>query len=186
MKTKFILVFMIGSLCACTDNPGNIQNKDRNPRNTTSSGISNTITAVSLDSENNDLKGYKINIEKATLNNTNFRKVIYTGKHLQLVLMCLKPGEEIGEEIHAGNDQFFHFESGTGKCIINENEYEVEKGDVIVVPAGAKFNVINTDAANGLKMYSLYGPPHHKDGTVTSTKKEASANRESFDGKTTE
>ena len=93
------------------------------------------------------MKGYKSNIERRNvLKNENFRKVLYTAKHLQLVLMSLKPGEEIGAEIHATSDQFFRFEGGKGKCIIDGNEYHVENGDVIIVPAGAKHNVINTDA----------------------------------------
>ena len=98
------------------------------------------------------MKGFKSNIEKDTLENNNFRKVLYTGKHLQLVLMCLKPGEDIGEETHPGNDQFFRFESGSGKCMIDERVYAVTDGDVVVIPAGAKHNIINTDAKTDLKM----------------------------------
>src|SRR5665647_247439 len=101
------------------------------------------------------MKGFKSNIEKDTLENNNFRKVLYTGKHLQLVLMSLKVGEEIGEETHQNNDQFFRFESGSGKCIIDGNEYEVKDGDVIVVPAGAKHNVINVDSTTELKMHTI-------------------------------
>ena len=109
------------------------------------------------------MKGYKNNIEKATLDNANFRKVLYSGKHLQLVLMSLKAGEEIGEEVHKENDQFFRFEGGNGKCIIDGNNYNVTDGDVIIIPAGAKHNIINTDSATELKMYTIYSPPHHKD-----------------------
>ena len=90
------------------------------------------------------MKGFNSNIEKATKENNNFRKVMYSGKHLQLVLMSLKVGEEIGAEIHQDNDQFFRFESGTGKCVIDGNEYALKDGDVIIVPAGAKHNIINT------------------------------------------
>jgi len=131
------------------------------------------------------MKGFKSNIEKDTLENKNFRKVLYTGKHLQLVLMDLKVGEDIGEEIHAHNDQFFRFESGSGKCVIDRNEYKVKEGDVIIVPAGAKHNVINV-GDNELKMYTLYGPPNHQDGTIRNTKEDAEKMDEKFDGKTSE
>lgn len=132
------------------------------------------------------MKGFNSDIEKETLDNANFRKVLYTAKHLQLVLMSLKVGEEIGAEIHHNNDQFFRFESGNGKCIIDGNEYSVSDGDAIIVPAGAKHNVINTDPAKELKMYTIYAPPHHKDGIVRGTKEEAETNGEEFDGTTTE
>lgn len=132
------------------------------------------------------MKGFKSNIEKDTLENTNFREVVYTGKHLQLVLMTLKGGEDIGEETHQNTDQFFRFESGTGKCIIDETEYLVKNGDAIVVPAGAKHNVINTDSKTELKMYTLYSPPNHKYDTIRATKEDAEKNAEKFDGKTTE
>jgi|SRR4029078_13701955 mannose-6-phosphate isomerase-like protein (cupin superfamily) len=132
------------------------------------------------------MKGFKINIDKATTKNDNYRKVLYTSKHSQLVLMSLKPKEEIGEETHPDIDQFFRFETGRGKCVIDGNEYEVKEGDAVVIPAGAKHNIINTDDIAGLKMYTLYSPPHHKDGVVRSTKKESEANGEEFDGATTE
>lgn len=132
------------------------------------------------------MKGFKINIENGTLKNKNFRKVLYTGKHLQLVLMSLKAGEDIGEETHKNTDQFFRFEAGKGKCVIDGNEYRVKEGDVIVVPAGAKHNVINTDGTTALKMYTLYGPPNHQDGIIRATKEDAKNNREEFDGKTSE
>jgi mannose-6-phosphate isomerase-like protein (cupin superfamily) len=132
------------------------------------------------------MKGYKSNIAKSTLENNNFRKVLYTAKHLQLVLMSLKPGEEIGAEIHKNSDQFFRFESGSGKCIIEGNEYQVKDGDVIIVPAGAKHNVINTGSSKELKMYTIYAQPNHKDGVVRVTKQDAENNEEEFDGKTTE
>ena len=131
------------------------------------------------------MKGYKGNIEKETLDNDNFRKVLYTGGHLQLVLMSLKPGEEIGDEIHQNNDQFFRFESGLGKCTIDDNHYHVTEGDVIVVPAGAKHNVINT-GDEPFKMYTIYGPPNHQDGIIRATKKEADVKDEKYDGKTSE
>lgn len=130
-------------------------------------------------------KGYKDNIEKLTQENENFRKVLYTGEHSQLVLMSLLPGEEIGAEVHEENDQFFRFESGTGKVIINDTEYEVADGDAVIVPRGTKHNVINT-GADRLKLYTIYSPAHHQDGVVRATKAEAEANGPEFDGKTTE
>ncbi|MFZ3011451.1 MAG: cupin domain-containing protein [Minisyncoccia bacterium] len=132
------------------------------------------------------MKGYNANIEKDTIENTNFRKVLYTGKHSQLVLMSLKPGEEIGMEVHKENDQFFRFEKGEGKCIIDGNEYTLADGSVIVVPAGAEHNVINTGTTEDLKLYTIYSPAHHKDGIVRATKEEAEQNEAEFDGLTTE
>lgn len=131
------------------------------------------------------MKGFKSNIEKDTLQNDNFRKVLYTGKHMQLVLMTLQPGEDIGLETHKENDQFFRFEGGTGKCLIDGNSYEVADGDAVIVPAGAQHNVINS-GEEPLKLYTIYAPSHHKDGIVRATKKEAMENEEEFDGKTTE
>lgn len=132
------------------------------------------------------MKGFKASIKKGALSNSNFRKVLYTSKHLQLVLMCLKGGEEIGEETHADNDQFFRIESGRAKCIIDGNRYDVKDGDVIIVPAGAKHNIINNDMKEDLKMYTIYAPPHHKDDIVRATKEDAENNEAEFDGKTTE
>jgi mannose-6-phosphate isomerase-like protein (cupin superfamily) len=129
-------------------------------------------------------KGYKDNIENLTTENNNFRKVLYTGEHCQLVLMSLLANEEIGMEVHTDNDQFFRFEKGTGKVIINETEYDVEDGDAVVVPSGASHNVIAGD--DGLKLYTIYSPAHHKDGIVRETKVEAESNEEEFDGVTTE
>mgnify|MGYP001573862946 FL=1 len=132
------------------------------------------------------MKGFVLNIEKDTLENSNFRKVLYTGKHSQLVLMCLKPNEEIGMEVHTDNDQFFRFESGVGKVIIDGNNYDVADGFAVVIPAGAQHNIINTSDTDFLKMYTIYSPAHHKDGIVRATKEEASANEAGFDGVTTE
>ena len=132
------------------------------------------------------MHGYVLNIEKDTLENENFRKVLYTSKHSQLVLMNLAPNEEIGMEVHSDNDQFFRFEKGRGKCIIDGNEYEIEDGTAVVVPAGAQHNVINVSAAEDLKLYTIYSPAHHKDGIVRVTKAEAVANEAEFDGNTTE
>lgn len=131
-------------------------------------------------------KGYKGTIEKDTKENTNFRKVLYTGEHSQLVLMSLKPNEEIGMETHFDNDQFFRFESGNGKVIINETEYMVEDGDAVIVPAGASHNVINTSETDDLKLYTIYSPAHHKDGVIRETKTEALDREAEFDGITTE
>ena len=132
------------------------------------------------------MKGFKSNIEKDTTTNNHFRKVLYSGSHMQLVLMSLLPGEEIGAEIHPDNDQFFRFESGEGKCIIDGNEYPVTDGDAVVIPAGAKHNIINLSKQLPLKMYTIYAPPHHKDGIVRSTKQEAGQQEAEYDGKPTE
>jgi mannose-6-phosphate isomerase-like protein (cupin superfamily) len=132
------------------------------------------------------MKGFCSNIEKETLENENFRKVLYTGKHSQLVLMSLKPNEEIGMEVHPDNDQFFRFEKGEGKCIIDGNEYDLKDGVAIVVPSGAQHNIINTSATEDLKLYTIYSPAHHKDGIIRATKAEAEADGPEFDGMTTE
>ena len=118
---------------------------------------------------------YKGNIEKETLKNTFFRRVLFTGKHSQLVVMNLKPGEEIGMEVHNTVDQFFRFESGYGKVIIDDIQYKVGDGDSIVVLAGSKHNIINTSSKENLKLYTIYSPPNHPDGTIHKTKAEAEA-----------
>lgn len=132
------------------------------------------------------MKGFTTNIEEATLLNTNFRTVLYSAKHSQLVLMSLKPNEEIGMEIHPDNDQFFRFEKGHGTCIIDGNEYKVGDGTAVIVPAGAEHNIVNTSDTEELKMYTIYSPAHHKDGIIRATKDEAEANEADFDGVTTE
>jgi mannose-6-phosphate isomerase-like protein (cupin superfamily) len=132
------------------------------------------------------MKGYKANIEELVSQNTNFRKVLYTTKHTQLVLMTLKPGEEIGVETHTENDQFFRFEEGEGKAIVDRNEYQLVGGDVLIVPSGAEHNIVNTSQTAQLKLYTLYSPPHHRDGVVHQTKQQAQSDSEEFDGKTTE
>ncbi len=132
------------------------------------------------------MKGFVSNIEKDTLENENFRKVLYTSKHSQLVLMSLAPNEEIGMEVHKDNDQFFRFEKGQGKCIIDGNEYEIQDGTAVVVPAGSQHNIINVSKTESLKLYTIYSPAHHKDGIVRVTKAEAEASEEEFDGTTTE
>ena len=132
------------------------------------------------------MKGFVGNIENQTLKNTNFRQVLYTGKYSQLVLMSLKAGEEIGEETHSDVDQFFRFEQGQGKVVIDGKENTVKDGDAVIVPAGAKHNVINVSKDAELKLYTIYSPPEHQDKTVRKTKKEALEKEEHFDGKTTE
>lgn len=132
------------------------------------------------------MKGFNAHIEKDTLDNADFRRVLYTGSHSQLVLMSLKPKEEIGLETHTENDQFFRIEKGHGMCIIDGHEYALADGSAIVVPSGAKHNVINTSETEDLKLYTVYSPAHHKDGIVRATKEEAEANEAEFDGTTTE
>lgn len=130
--------------------------------------------------------GYHSPIEELTKENVNFRQVLYTAPHSQLVLMCLKPNEDIGEEIHAESDQFFRVESGRGNVVINGKEFAIEDGSAVVVPAGAKHNVINSSASEPLKLYTIYSPPHHRDGVIHATKEEALVDDEEFDGETTE
>jgi len=132
------------------------------------------------------MKGYVAQIEQQTRRNTDFRRVLYTGKHSQLVLMSLKPGEEIGMETHEGVDQFFRFEGGEGKVFIDGVEHRVKDGNGVIVPAGAKHNVINTSKRATLRLYTIYSPPEHKDGVVRHTKKDAMTTEEHFDGQTTE
>ncbi len=131
------------------------------------------------------MKGYYGNIEELTLANDNFRQVLYTAKYCQLVLMALPVGGEIGAEVHEENDQFFRFEAGQGKVLIDGNEYSVSDGSAIIVPAGAEHNVINT-GDTPLKLYTIYSPAHHKDGIVRATREEAEANEVDFGGVTTE
>lgn len=131
-------------------------------------------------------KGYKINIETATVNNNDYRKVLYTSTHSQLVLMSLLPGQEIGSEIHEENDQFFRFETGQGRVIINDTVHTVCDGDAVIVPAGARHNVINDSKTESLKLYTIYSPAHHKDGISRKTKEEAEKDGLEFDGITTE
>ena len=128
-------------------------------------------------------KGFILNIEKETVDNTDYRRVLYTAKHSQLVLMSLNPGEEIGEEIHENSDQFFRFEAGEGKIVINGVEHIIKDGFAAVVPAGAKHNVINTGDEK-LQLYAIYSPPHHQNKTVHHTK--ADETDEKFDGQLSE
>jgi mannose-6-phosphate isomerase-like protein (cupin superfamily) len=131
------------------------------------------------------MKGYVINIELASKKNEYFRNVLYTAKNSQLVVMSLKPGEEIGEEIHQ-LDQFIRCEQGTGKAVLDGKEHSISDGFAIVVPAGAKHNIINTSTDVSMKLYTVYSPPNHKDGTIHETKEQAEANEEHFDGIATE
>jgi len=129
------------------------------------------------------MKGFVDDIEELTLNNDLYRKVLYTGKNLQLVLMTLQPGDEIGEEVHEGHDQFFRIEEGEGKVVIDGETHAVSDDDAVIVPAGARHNVINS-GDHPLRLYTIYGPPEHRDGVVHATKEDEQ--EEHFDGKTTE
>jgi mannose-6-phosphate isomerase-like protein (cupin superfamily) len=133
------------------------------------------------------MKGFHANIETLTSDNRDFRRVLYTGKHMQLVLMTLQPGEEIGSEVHDGIDQFFRFEQGEGVVDIDGVENRVRDGSGVIVPSGARHNVRNTGSVP-LRLYTLYGPPEHRDGVTQATKAEAEARHhdEEFDGTTTE
>ena len=119
------------------------------------------------------MAGYVTDIERRTLENEYFREVLFTGPHSQLVVMSLRPGEEIGMETHDDVDQFIRFEAGKGKVVLNGREQAVEDGSAVVIPAGTEHNVVNTSASEALKLYSIYTPPEHPDGTVHKTKAEA-------------
>jgi mannose-6-phosphate isomerase-like protein (cupin superfamily) len=131
------------------------------------------------------MKGYVDDIEAATLRNTDFRRVVYTGANLQLVLMTLQPGEEIGAETHDDRDQFFRIEEGEGEIVIDGRRHKVRDDFAVIVPAGALHNVINS-GPKPLKLYTLYGPPEHRDGVVHRTRNDAVGDHEHFDGATTE
>jgi len=131
------------------------------------------------------MKGFVDNIEKLTLENENFRKVLYTAKNSQLVIMSLKSNEEIGEEVHE-LDQFIRIEKGKGKAVLDGVEYEIADDFAVVIPAGTKHNIINTDVDDPMKLYTIYSPPEHRDGVVHATKEDAMNDDEHFDGKTTE
>jgi mannose-6-phosphate isomerase-like protein (cupin superfamily) len=176
MKTTYVLpVILITLLNGCIKKPSSPEN-------------ANVLTTIPTTTSviRTTMKGFTANIEKDAIDNTNYRKVLYTGHHMQLVLMTLNPGEEIGEEVHTKSDQFFRFESGKGTCTVNETQYKVVPGDIVFVPSGAKHNVINTDPINKLKLYTLYALPNHKDGIVRATKEDAETHEAKFDGKTTE
>ncbi len=132
------------------------------------------------------MKGFDIDLEKETKKNADFRRVLYTAKNSQLVLMCLQPGEEIGMEVHPDRDQFFRFEAGEGKVVIDGVEHRVKDGSGVIVPAGAQHNVVNTSRKALLKLYTIYSPPEHQDRVVRHTKADAEAAPEEFDGKASE
>jgi len=131
-------------------------------------------------------KGYVTNIEKDSLENDNFRKVLYTSSHSQLVLMSLLPGEDIGAEVHEQLDQFFRVEAGTGKAVLNGVDYPLEDGSAVVVPAGVDHDIVNTSSTEKMKLYTVYSPAEHKDKVIRTTKAEAEVEEEHFDGQTTE
>lgn len=131
------------------------------------------------------MKGYVQNIEKLALENTYFRKVLYTAPHSQLVVMSLDPNEDIGEETHT-LDQFLRVEKGQGKAVLNGIEYEIEDGSAIIVPAGTIHNIINTSSEEPMKLYTIYSPAEHRDGVIHMKKEDAIADHEEFDGRTTE
>lgn len=131
------------------------------------------------------MNGYITNVERDALENDNFRRVLYTDKNCQLVLMSLAAGEDIGEEVHEDVDQFLRVEQGAGKAVLNDVAHDLEDGSVIIVPAGTKHNIVNGDGGF-MKLYTLYMPPHHRDGVVHKTKADAEGDDEHFDGKTTE
>lgn len=130
------------------------------------------------------MKGYIADIEKETLNNENFRKVLYTASYMQLVVMSIPAGEDIGEEVH-GQDQFIRVESGCGTAVLDGEQHELKDDSATVIPAGTKHNIIN-DGDEPLKLYSIYATPHHEDGVVHKTKADAEKDHEEFLGDTTE
>lgn len=131
------------------------------------------------------MKGYHVDLEKLTVSNTAFRRVLYTGAYTQLVVMHLKPRQAIGLETH-GNDQFFRIEKGTGRAVVDGHEYPLHDGSSVIVPAGATHNIINTSTKEPMKLYTLYSPPHHQDGVSFTSKAAADASSEEYDGTTTE
>jgi mannose-6-phosphate isomerase-like protein (cupin superfamily) len=132
------------------------------------------------------MKGFHTPIEREARKNSDFRRVLYTGKNSQLVLMSLRPMEEIGMEVHVDRDQFFRFEEGEGKVVIDGVAHPVRDGDAVIVPAGAQHNVVNTSKTKELKLYTIYSPPEHQDKVIRHTKADALASPEEYDGKPTE
>jgi mannose-6-phosphate isomerase-like protein (cupin superfamily) len=162
------------------------------PANTSTEGYRNTLYSkkkrrgIPKTGIINKIQGFIENIEDMTNENQDFRRVVYTGRHSQLVLMKLLPGEEIGEEVHKEIDQFFRVDSGEGVALVGDKQYEISDGSGIVVPAGINHNITNTSKYEDLKLYTIYSPPEHKDKTIRRTKKEAESQKEHFDGTTTE
>jgi mannose-6-phosphate isomerase-like protein (cupin superfamily) len=132
------------------------------------------------------MKGFVTNIEQEALENEEFRRVLYTAKNCQLVLMSLPAGTDIGEEVHEEGDQFIRVEEGEGQSILDGVERDLSDGSVIIIPAGVRHNIKNTSTSDALKLYTLYAPPHHKDATVHHTKEDAQKDSEHFDGQTTD
>ena len=132
------------------------------------------------------MKGYVRDINKETKENENFRRVLYTAKSSQLVVMSLKPDEDIGEEVHEDGDQFIRVEAGEGKAILDGVEHKIVDDYAVVIPAGTRHNILNTSVDRPMKLYTIYSPPHHRDGVVHKTKEEAERDDEHFDGRTTE
>lgn len=128
------------------------------------------------------MHGFVTNIEEAVLQNEDFRRVLYTAPHCQLVLMALPAGTDIGEETHEDVDQFIRVEEGEGKSVLDGVERDLTDGSVVIVPAGVKHNISNTSGSKAMKLYTLYAPPHHKDGTIHPTKADAEGDTEHFDG----
>ena len=131
------------------------------------------------------MKGFVADIEELTEENDDFRRVLYTGQNLQLVLMAIEPGSEIGEEVHTDRDQFFRVEKGKGEVVIDGQRSKIKGDDAIIVPAGARHNIMNT-GDEPLRLYTIYAPPEHRDGTVHATRADAITSKEHFDGMTTE
>jgi len=131
-------------------------------------------------------KGYKGSVQNEVIGKTDFRRVLYTGEKMQLVAMTLKPGEDIGAEVHEGHDQFFRIENGQAEVMIDETVYAVTGGDLVIIPSGANHNVTNTSQSDVLELYTIYTPPEHAEGTVHVTKETAEVDDEHFDGVTTE
>ncbi|MBD2720655.1 cupin domain-containing protein [Hymenobacter armeniacus] len=182
MKTTFLTPVLLAFLSACVADSDQPKSGEANGGIPPASPVRNAVLRTPPPHK----QGFKSNIEQDTRANRDFRHVRYTGQHLQLVLMSLKPGEEIGSETHPNADQFFRFEEGTGKCVVNGHEYLVRDGDAVIAPAGTAHNVINTSPTKALKLYTIYAAPQHQDGVVRATKREAEQHETRFDGKTTE
>jgi mannose-6-phosphate isomerase-like protein (cupin superfamily) len=147
-----------------------------------------TFRQLKYKKHTNDLKkkGLYFNVEQATIENYDFRNVVYTGTYLQLALMNLEPGEDIGWETHPRSDQFIRVEAGNGLCLVNDEAYDLQPNDAVLIPAGARHNILNNSDSLQLKIYTLYARPVHKDKITRSTKEEAKEKKEHYDGETSE